>query len=303
MAEKEFKKKKKTSLEGEMSPLMIVLCVILSCYVISLVVPFFWGILTSLKGKYELRSNVFGLPQDWLFSNYVTAFNAYTMKITYGATFTWVYLEEMLLNSFLHSIGCSVIKTFCVCIVAYVTAKFSHFIFSKFLNTLVLILMMIPIVGSLPSELALARALGLYDHIWGLWLMAFNFLGMHYFVFSAMFSNIPKDYADAAYIDGASEWQVLGKIMLPMARNTFFVIVLLNFIGYWNDYSTALLYLPSHPTLALGLHSFSTSTDNELASVPMKLTGCMILLLPILTLFLIFHDKMIGKISIGGLKE
>ena len=118
-----------------------------------------------------------------------------------------------------------------------------------------------------------------------------------------MFRGIPKDFADAAYIDGASEWQVLFRIMMPMARNTLFTVILLNFIGYWNDYQTPLLYIPSYPTMAYGLYLFSNDTTNALSTVPMKITGCMIMMLPILVLFLFFHKRLIGNLSMGGLKE
>jgi ABC-type glycerol-3-phosphate transport system permease component len=163
--------------------------------------------------------------------------------------------------------------------------------------------MMLPIVGSTPSELAIAHSLGFYNHIWGMWIMQAHFLGMYYFVFHAMFRGIPKDFAEAAYIDGASEWRVLFSIMLPMVKNTLFIVMLLSFIGYWNDYQTPLLYIPSHPTVAYGLYLFSRSTDQNLATIPMKLTGCMLMVLPIFVIFMIFHDKMIGNISMGGLKE
>ena len=93
------------------------------------------------------------------------------------------------------------------------------------------------------------------------------------------------------------------KIMLPMSKNTLLTVILLNFIGYWNDYQTPLLYIPSHPTLAYGLYLFSNSADNELATIPMKITGCMLMMVPILILFLIFRKRLIGNISIGGLKE
>lgn len=286
------------------SALMLILFLILILYTISLITPLFWGVLTSLKGKYELRNNIFGLPEDWLFSNYVDAFNAYAVRVhVKTGGFKWIYMEGMIFNSVLYSFGCAFIRTLCTCLVAYVTAKFSHFTFSKVVYGLVIVVMILPIVGSMASELALSRTLNLYDHIWGMWIMQFNFLGSYYLVFHAMFSGVPKDFSDAAYIDGASELTVMTKIMIPMVKSTFFVIVLLYFIGYWNDYQTPMLYIPSHPTLANGLYQFSQSTNNALATVPMKLTGCMILFLPIFVLFIIFHNKMLGNISMGGLKE
>ena len=276
---------------------------ILIVYSISLFVPMLWSLITSLKSKYDFRSNIFGLPKEWMWENYITAFIAYKHKVGIGPTARIVYLEEMLLNSLLYSVGCAVIQAFVTCLVAYTTQKFSHFIESKIVYNVVIVVMILPIVGSQPSELALARTLGLYDKMWGMWLMRFNFLGMYYLVFYAIFKGIPKDFADAAYIDGASEWTVMFEIMLPVAQGTLMTVILLNFIGYWNDYQAPLLYIPSYPTMALGLYLFCNSVDNELATVPMKLTGCMIMVLPILIVFLIFQNSLIGTISVGGLKE
>lgn len=296
-------KRKKFDFKKFLSPLIITLLVVLLIYSISLLVPFVWGFFTSLKGKYEIRNNPFGLPEEWLFVNYLQAFDNFKVRVEWGDGFRWVYFEEMFLNSVLYSLGCALIQSFTTCIVAYVIARFSHFKFSKIVYTVVIIVMILPIVGSQPSELALARQLGLYDEMWGIWIMRLNFLGIYFLVFHAMFKGIPKDYADAAYIDGASEWQVMTKIMLPMSRNTLLTVILLNFIGYWNDYQTPLLYIPSHPTLAYGLYLFSNSPDNELATIPMKITGCMLMMVPILIIFLIFRKRLIGNISIGGLKE
>jgi ABC-type glycerol-3-phosphate transport system permease component len=161
----------------------------------------------------------------------------------------------------------------------------------------------LPIVGSLPSEIMMAQNLGLYDQMWGVWLMKANFLGMYFLVFFASFQSLPKDFAEAARMDGASNFRILFQISLPMVRNTFFVVLLLKFIDFWNDYQTPMIYLRSFPTAALGIYSFSFSYGTQSSWPPMKITGSMILLLPVLIVFLCFHDKMIGNVSMGGIKE
>ena len=83
---------------------------------------------------------------------------------------------------------------------------------------------------------------------------------------------------------------------------TFWVICLLQFVAMWNDYMTPLVFLPNRPTLAYGLLEYQLSNANSVDSVPMKLAGCMILTLPILILYLIFQDKMMGNLTVGGLK-
>lgn len=296
-------RQKKSKTIKHVSPVILILGIVLVLYSLSVALLLGWGLMSSFKGRYEVIDDPFGFPEKWLFGNYVTAFDNFYVKIKRNGQYRYAFIEEMFLYSMLYSVGCAVVKTYVTCIVAYVTAKFYHFVFSKILYSTVLIVMMLPIVGSLPSELSFAHAFGFYDHLWGMWIMQFGFLGMYYFVFHAMFSGIPKDFADAAYIDGASEWTVMLKIMLPMARTTTFIVILLGFIGYWNDYQTPMLFIPNYPTLANGLYQFSFSTRGELATVPMKLTGCFILVVPVLVLFGIFKDKLIGNISMGGLKE
>jgi len=287
-----------------LSPLMLILCTVLVIYTISLIVPITWGFFTSLKGKYEMRTNMFGLPKEWKWINYSEAFKAYkVLRRAPGGGWETVLLDKMMIYSVLYAVGCAAIQAIVTCIVAYVTSKFSHFFFAKVVYSTVLIVMMLPIVGSLPAEIALARTLGLYDSILGMWVLKFNFLGMYYLVFYAMFKGIPKDFSEAAYIDGANEWMVMLKIILPMARNTLSIVILLNFIGYWNDYQTPMLYMPSYPTMAYGLYNYSNTTDQNFVNVPMQLTGCMLLMLPVLVIFMIFRNKLIGNISMGGLKE
>ena len=287
-----------------MSPLMIILCVILVLYTISLFLPLVWGFFTSLKGKYELRHNMFGLPEEWLWINYLKAFNSFKVPVEVEEGFSTVYLEQMMLYSVLYAVGCAVIQAVVTCVMAYATAKFSHYFLSKVIYSTVLIVMMLPIVGSLPSEIALAQRLGLYNTIWGMWVLKFNFLGMYYLVFHATFRGIPKDFSEAAYIDGASEWAVMLKIIFPMVKGTLSIIILLNFIGYWNDYQTPMLFMPRYPTMSYGLYAYTNSLDQDiLTDIPGQLTGCMLLMLPILIIFLIFHNKLIGNISMGGLKE
>jgi len=148
----------------------------------------------------------------------------------------------------------------------------------------------------------MAKAIGLFDHIWGLWIMKANFLGMYFLVFYNMFKQLPMAYTEAAKIDGAGNMSVLIKIVLPLVRNTFFTVMLINFIGFWNDYQTPLIYLPSFPTIALGMYHMASTTENGLSTVPMRMTGAMLMLIPILVLFLAFHKRLLGNLTIGGIK-
>jgi ABC-type glycerol-3-phosphate transport system permease component len=91
--------------------------------------------------------------------------------------------------------------------------------------------------------------------------------------------------------------------MLPLVANVFSTIMLINFIGLWNDYQTPLLFLPSHPTLAYGIYELSNSYLQGLNNVPMRMAGCIVMVLPILALFLAFKNKLMNNVSMGGIKE
>ena len=163
--------------------------------------------------------------------------------------------------------------------------------------------MTLPIVGNLPSELQLLKLLGLYDHIYGLWICKANFLGLYYLIFFASFKTIPNDFSEAAHIDGASNIKVLLSIALPLVKSTFMTIMLIKFVEFWNDYTVTLTYMPSVPTIAYGLYTYSFSTIPEISNTPMRLVGCLILIVPILIVFVFCHKKLMGNISMGGIKE
>ena len=118
-------------------------------------------------------------------------------------------------------------------------------------------------------------------------------------------------YREAASIDGASDFTIMFRIYFPMAIKTIGTVFLIQFIALWNDWQSAMLYLPTHPTLAravyemsLGKSDIGTGTEKFLLqTAPLKITASMILALPITIIFVIFRNKLMGNVSVGGLKE
>jgi multiple sugar transport system permease protein len=159
------------------------------------------------------------------------------------------------------------------------------------------------VVGAYPAEVAVLKQLGLYDQIYGAWIQKIVFIGIYYFIYQAAFYNIPNDYLDSARIDGASEYMVMFRVMIPLVKNVFFTIVLLNFIGYWNDYQAPNLYIPSWPILTFGLHWLEQNLAQEMSNEPARIAGCIIVAIPILIIFLAFKSRIMGSITFGGIKE
>lgn len=288
------------------TPLKAILFVILVLFVISLCLPLFWGVSTSLKDYYDYRANKLGLPQgapwQWKWSNFIYVLTHYSAPAVTGAGVAIkVSMGMQIVNTLLYAGIGGFVAVFTPFLVAYLTARYDY-VFSKAIYAVVLVTMILPIVGSFPSELSLLRALGMYDTIWGSWIQKMSFLGVYYLLFYATFKGINKEFWEAAYIDGATEFTVMARIIMPLARNAFFTVFIIKFIEFWNDYQTVLLYLPGHPTLAYGVYKFGNSTDPNLNTVPMRMAGCMVLVLPMIVVFLVFKDKLIENISAGGVK-
>ena len=292
----DVKRKKKTPLFA------IIILIVLIVYMISLILPMVWALYTSFKDIVDFQIDSIFPAFPFKFEPYITAFENFSMLVNDGQGGTkLVTFEIMILYSLVYSLGCAIIQTAVICVTAYTTSRF-NFKFDKVVYNTVIITMILPIVGSLPSELRMARLFGLYNKLYGMFIMKAHFLGMYYLVFHAMFRGIPKDYDEAAYIDGANNFVVFFKIILPLASGTFLTIALINFIGYWNDYTTPLVYMPDYPTIALGLYDFVQSTVPAKVAKPVKLAACMLVFLPNFAIFLIFRNKLIGNISMGGLK-
>lgn len=281
----------------------IAVFIFLIIYTASMGFIIYWGLTTSLKTKMELRNNLIGIPTSWQFSNYITAFKELYVPIATTQGIAKVYFPKLLVNSLIISVSSSLIGPVVPMIAAYACAYFKRFKFNAVMLNIVLGTMIIPIYGNLASSLALNKALGLYDNIWGVWIRRMGFTGIGFFVFRAIFLAIPSSYSEAAKLDGAGNFTIMLKIMIPQALGTYFTYVLLGFVGTWGDYTTPLVWIPSMPTLAYGLYRFSSSTNNSINNIPLRVTGCMITMIPVLVIYAFASNKVNMNLSIGGTKE
>lgn len=297
------KKQKSLATKNRFTPTTIVMLVILSLYVLILFTLLYWAVITSLKSQDEFYNYKYQFPKE-LYLNFIALLN-YSVRISVAdgdaMVSGYVKIQQQFFNSLFYSVGCAFVKTLTTCIVAYCCTKFKNK-FSKIVYNTVIVAMIIPIVGSLPAELAMAKTFGFYDKVWGMWIMQMNFLGMYFLVFCSGFAAMPDAYSEAAKIDGANQYDILFRIALPFIRSLFGTIFLVNFITYWNDYQTPLVYMPTHPTLAYGILRLAQGADNELSTTPMRIAGPVMLMIPVLILFMIFQKKMLGNLNVGGIK-
>jgi len=303
-----------------------ILGVVLVAYVITMISVLVWGLLTTFKNNtldYN-KDNKVGWPKEFVFSNFKTVFgNMEVMVSIPGQGTKYVGALRLFGNSFLYAVGNALCRIAVLFIVAYATARFK-FLVGKIIYGIVIVGMILPIVGAQPTMVKVAMQLHLHDTFIGMFIQKANFMGMHFLIMHATLAAFPKDFDEAAQIDGANNLSVMFRIMLPLSMTTISTLLLLNFITEWNDYATPLLFMPTNPTLAYALRRFEDNRvykylldangnfvldkigdpqKARISDTPTKLAACFVAAIPTLTLFLIFHNKLLNNLSIGGVKE
>lgn len=275
--------------------------IVMCLFTITLIVPVIWAIVTSFKSNLDFIRNPFGLPEKWHFENFITVFEKMYISLDMETGSRPVYLPELFMNSFLWSIANAFTTVFSRCVVAYVVAKY-NFKLGHIIYATVIVTMILPIVGALPSSLTIMKATGVYDNFLGLAFIKISFTGSEFLFFYAAFKGISWNYAEAAFIDGAGHARVMFVIMIPLIMPTIFALGLLNFITHWNEWTATLIYIPSLPVAAYALYKFQNNTGNATSGVPFVMISCMWIILPVIILFVAFRNKLMGSITMGGLK-
>lgn len=293
------KAEKKTKMSRKMDAFEIVLYVIVTIYCLSMIYVLLFGLINSLKDATDYEwNNPFGLPSKefgWHFDNYAKVLTEFKVFTLGGNE---VYLMQMFFNSLFYAVFMSLFCMATQIITAYAIAKYD-FRFKSVLYGVAVVVMLLPIIGSLASEVQMAEAFNFRNNLIGVCIMKCKYPGLYFLVFYATFKGLSWTYAEAAQIDGAGHFKIFIEIMLPLIRSTVFAVFILLFIEYWNDYYTPMVFLPESPTMSYGLFLFQT--DNKV-STPVQLASCLMACLPILVVFVAFKDKIMSNVTMGGIK-
>jgi len=299
--------KKKSILERnkKLTPFAILATLFLTIYSLLLVLPLFWAVFSSLKLQIDFIETVFAWPKyGFKFENWLEAFTKISITVKSASSVTGtrpVQLIEMFFYSLVYSVCTGFIGVFSRSACAYVVAKYRHLKWTTLIHSLVIVLMIVSFPSNLATSIKFSKITGLYNNFIGRCIMSFGFTGTHFLYFYAAYRGLSREYAEAAEIDGASQLTVMLKVMMPMVKNIFIALFMLDFIASWNDYSVSLIYLPSYPMVAYGLYVYNMTTGGA-SGIPLKLAGCSLVIIPTLTLFIIFRNKIVSNLSIGGLK-
>jgi len=127
-------------------------------------------------------------------------------------------------------------------------------------------------------------------------------IGEGMIVFLAGLQAVPRDYYEAARIDGASEWRIYWRIYLPLARPALAALGILSFVWSWNDYEAPLVLLTSEEnyTIPLGLTNFTD--ENGGLSAGLAMAASVSSVVPVILVFLLLQKRFIQALTHSGLK-
>jgi N-acetylglucosamine transport system permease protein len=259
-------------------------------FTLLILLPIAWVLISSVKSGYEIVSHPWSLPSSPQWSNYKNAWQ----QAGIGPAF---------FNSLFVTLSTLVILLPAGSMAAYILARYPfpgrNLIFSTFLGG-----MMFPNFLVIVPLFFLLRTLHLYDTKIGLVLVYVAYsLSFTVFIMTGFFQTLPNELGEAAMIDGCSHSRTFWKVMLPLARPGLIVVGIFNAIGLWNEYSLALVLLPSKEnwTLPRGIAEV-TMTQQYAGDWGALFAGLVIVMLPVLIVYWIFRDRIHETMLAGAVK-
>ncbi len=249
--------------------------------------PFAWMVLTSLKSYIEASAAQDFLPTQWLFSNYVEAWNRVGLFPRYFGNTLFMALATTL----------GVLITSSLAGYAFARMRFPG---REALFIILLSTMMVPFEVTLIPNFILMRQLHWIDHYQAL-IIPWTASAFSIFLLRQFFRAIPTELYDAAALDGCTHLQFLWSIVLPLSRPALITSALFTFLGSWNSLMWPLLVTnnPVMRPLQVGITSFITDAGTE---VQYLLAAVTISVIPVIVIYFLLQNWFIEGIARVGIR-
>jgi multiple sugar transport system permease protein len=258
---------------------------------ISMMIPFFWMLSTSLKSLDEVQSwPIIWIPSRLLWENYPEVFER-------------TPFARYLLNSTILAVG-GIIGTIIGSSLAgfgFARLRFPGRDFLFFVN---LTTLMVPAWVVIVPHFMMFSWAGWLDTYLPIIVPAFFGNPFHIFLFRQSFLGIPRELEDAARIDGCSVWRIFLQIFMPMSKPVTATVAIFAFLYYWNDLIYPLVYLQSQTKfpVSLGLRMFQSANTGQV-NMPLMMAASVMALLPSVLLFFFAQRLFVQGVVITGVEK
>ena len=252
--------------------------------------PFAWMLVASVRPDADGGLNMASLlpPANATLANFAEAWDSGHFPLWY-------------LNTVLLCAGVLAVQLFTITCAGYAFARLEFPGRQWFFHLFLLQLMLVPPVLILPNLLMLSR-LGLYDTLTGVMAPYFaSAFGV--FLMRQTFRTIPRDFEEAALVDGASRAQVLWRVLVPMARPGFIAFAIVSVSAHWNEFLWPLIAVtsPENRVLTVGLASFTEGLEGG-AQWGVIAAGTLFVAGPLLLAFVLFQRQFVSSFVFSGIK-
>jgi multiple sugar transport system permease protein len=261
--------------------------IVLTVGAVAMVVPFIWMLSTSFKPQGETVTFPPSLlPKHFTLDNYLDVFRRANMGRLY-------------LNTFYVATVKTGVMVYTSTLLGYIFGKF-HFRGREILFYLFLATWIIPFeVYMIPLYVMMVGA-GLGNTYTAL-IIPYIYSAYAMFLFRQFMFTIPNDFIDAARIDGAGEWYIFHRIILPLARPALGTLIAFYFMWMWNDFTWPLIVLTesSKYVLPLGLAVFVSEFQSQHGII---MAGASLAIVPVLVVFIAMQRHIVQGVTLSGLK-
>ena len=269
---------------------------------ITILVPLLWVFMASLKENSEFYGNPWLLPKGLYVQNFADAWSK-------------AHMGSFMLNSALTTAMALLMLLVFALPAAYVLSRFRFrlrrllnvsFMGGLFINVNYIV---VPIFLMLVAGDKQLRGWGMnaffLNNLFVLALVyASTALPFTIYLLSGYFATLPAAYEEAAYIDGATYFTTMVRVMFPLALPAIITVILFNFLSFWNEYIISMTLLSSAKgpkTLPVGL-MYLTKAQNARSEFGQLYAGLVLVMLPTLILYMLVQRKLTQGMALGGLK-
>ncbi|NKQ37053.1 MAG: carbohydrate ABC transporter permease [Chloroflexi bacterium] len=266
-------------------PSDIGIAILLWGYAAMVLLPLFLVVSNTMRTSREIFRDPVGLPTSINFDSYVKAWEEASFNVYF-------------FNSLFITVVSVALATAVSALAAYILGRY-RFRGSTLLSAYFLAGLMMPFRLAIVPLFLLLNNLGLVDSRFGLILVyAATGIPFSVFILSAFFRQLPQELSEAARIDGAGEFTIFGRVMLPLVRPALATVTVFQFVPLWNDFFFPLVLLRSTEkwTLSVGMTRFFGEFQADWSTL---FAGLIITTLPLIILFLLATKQIIAGLTAG----